>query len=71
MKKEKGIAAGKIERDDTGDETLDSLRLYFHDIRKSQLLTPEELIFPAEELLRHTVNTSKVTAICNRNSKII
>ena len=42
MKKEKGVAVGRIERGDAGDEALDSLRLYFQDIREAQLLTPEE-----------------------------
>ena len=42
MKKEKGIAAGRIEGGDAEDSTIDPLRLYFHDIRKAQLLTPEE-----------------------------
>jgi RNA polymerase primary sigma factor len=42
MKKEKGIATRKTELGDAGDEALDSLRLYFQDIRGSQLLTPEE-----------------------------
>jgi hypothetical protein len=39
MKKEKGIATRKTELGDAGDEALDSLRLYFQDIRGSQLLT--------------------------------
>jgi RNA polymerase primary sigma factor len=42
MKKEKEVAAGKTERGGAGDEALDSLRLYFKDIRRAQLLTPEE-----------------------------
>jgi RNA polymerase sigma factor (sigma-70 family) len=42
MKKEKGIADGRNKRRDVGDDTLDSLRLYFQDIRAAQLLTPEE-----------------------------
>ena len=42
MKKEKGVAAGRIERGDVEDITIDPLRLYFHDIRKAQLLTPGE-----------------------------
>jgi RNA polymerase sigma factor (sigma-70 family) len=42
MKKNRGIAARRNERGDVGDEALDSLRLYFQDIRGSQLLTPEE-----------------------------
>lgn len=42
MEKEKGIVAKSVEREDDGDDSLDSLRLYFQDIRRAQLLTPEE-----------------------------
>ena len=42
MKKEKGIVAKRAEWGDDGDEALDSLRLYFQDIRTARLLTPEE-----------------------------
>jgi RNA polymerase primary sigma factor len=42
MKKEKRIVAKRAERGDAGDEALDSLRLYFQDIRTARLLTPEE-----------------------------
>ena len=42
MKKEKAIVSEKTEQGDTGDETLDSLRLYFQDIKGAQLLTMEE-----------------------------
>ena len=42
MKKEKARVAEKNERGDAGDEALDSLRLYFQDIREAQLLTAEE-----------------------------
>ena len=42
MKKEEEIAGGKHEEVSAGDEPLDSLRLYFQDIRAAKLLTPEE-----------------------------
>jgi RNA polymerase primary sigma factor len=42
MKREKGIATERNEGRDVGDDTLDSLRLYFQDIKGAQLLTPEE-----------------------------
>jgi RNA polymerase sigma factor (sigma-70 family) len=42
MKKEKARVAKRAEWKDTGDDTLDSLRLYFQDIRGAKLLTPEE-----------------------------
>jgi RNA polymerase primary sigma factor len=50
MKREEGIAVGRKEREDAGDDALDSLRLYFQDIRASKLLTPEE----EQELARRT-----------------
>jgi RNA polymerase primary sigma factor len=42
MKEEKGIVAKRAEWGDAEDEALDSLRLYFQDIRAARLLTPEE-----------------------------
>jgi RNA polymerase primary sigma factor len=42
MKREEEIAGGKYEEVSAGDEPLDSLRLYFQDIRAAKLLTPEE-----------------------------
>jgi RNA polymerase sigma factor (sigma-70 family) len=42
MKKDKGFGARGNKRGDVEDGTLDSLSLYFLDIRKAQLLTPEE-----------------------------
>jgi RNA polymerase primary sigma factor len=42
MKKNKGVTARRKERGVAGDEALDSLRLYFQDIKGAQLLTPEE-----------------------------
>jgi RNA polymerase sigma factor (sigma-70 family) len=42
MKKEKSIVAKRVEWGDDRDEALDSLRLYFQDIRAARLLTPEE-----------------------------
>ena len=42
MKKEKARVAKRAEWEDTGDDTLDSLRLYFQDIRGAKLLTPQE-----------------------------
>ena len=42
MKNDKGIIAESDEWGDAGDDTLDSLNLYFQDIRAAKLLTPEE-----------------------------
>ena len=42
MKGEKEIAGGRNEQGGAGEDTFDSLRLYFQDIRAAQLLSPEE-----------------------------
>ena len=42
MQKEDGIFGAGEEQGNSGDASLDSLRLYFQDIRRAKLLTPEE-----------------------------
>jgi RNA polymerase primary sigma factor len=42
MQKEDDIFGAGQEQDNSGDASLDSLRLYFQDIRRAKLLTPEE-----------------------------
>lgn len=42
MQKEDGIFGAGEEQGNSGEASLDSLRLYFQDIRRAKLLTPEE-----------------------------
>ena len=51
MKKKEELGGGREEKVSAEVETLDSLRLYFKDIRAAKLLTPEE----EQELARRTV----------------